>query len=126
MLEILHHRGPDASGVFNDKYTWLGHNRLSIIDVSELGNQPMKYKSFVITYNGEIYSVDNISIGRMYKQIPVYELPKSKDSKLTSDPKKGIISKLDLKEIKEIRVQHPSTIWHFQQSDAMVLQSLWQ
>lgn len=58
MTNILKHRGPDAMGVYFEKNLGLGHRRLSVIDLSELGNQPMKDKSgrYWIIYNGEIYN----------------------------------------------------------------------
>jgi asparagine synthase (glutamine-hydrolysing) len=60
MTDTLAHRGPDDSGVFFDANTRvaLGHRRLSIIDVSSCGHQPMSYDGgrYVITYNGEIYN----------------------------------------------------------------------
>ncbi len=56
MLKIQHHRGPDATGKWTDEHIFLGHNRLSIIDLSEAGNQPMHYKSFSLLFNGEIYN----------------------------------------------------------------------
>ncbi len=34
----------------------MGHNRLSIIDISENANQPLKFKDYIITFNGEIYN----------------------------------------------------------------------
>jgi len=51
------HRGPDAncSEAIND-HIYFGHLRLSIIDLSERGNQPMHKSNCVITYNGEIYN----------------------------------------------------------------------
>lgn len=61
-LEIIKHRGPDNFGAisFNqEKFrVGLGHRRLSIIDLSERGSQPMSYDNsdFWITYNGEIYN----------------------------------------------------------------------
>lgn len=52
------HRGPDASSFWCGHGVSLGHNRLSIIDLSEEANQPMwdNEKKIVITYNGEIYN----------------------------------------------------------------------
>ncbi|MDC0534933.1 asparagine synthase (glutamine-hydrolyzing) [Francisellaceae bacterium] len=53
----IFHRGPDDSGVFIDKNVGLGHRRLSIIDLSEAGHQPMKYlDKYFIVFNGEIYN----------------------------------------------------------------------
>ena len=69
------------------------------------------------TRNGEIYSVENISIGYMYKQIPVYEKPKGNEATLQMDPKSGIISKLDLSEIEEIQVPQPYMIMHYQRPE---------
>ncbi|HEX2447646.1 MAG TPA: asparagine synthase (glutamine-hydrolyzing) [Methyloceanibacter sp.] len=60
MAAKLAHRGPDAHGVFVDADAGLGlgHTRLSIIDLSPAGAQPMASSCgrYVITYNGEIYS----------------------------------------------------------------------
>jgi len=56
MAKTLRHRGPDDLGFYVDSDVSLGHTRLSIIDVSERGHQPMKFKDMVIVYNGEIYN----------------------------------------------------------------------
>lgn len=52
------HRGPDDSGIFVDSAVSLGHVRLSILDLSERGHQPMATtdQSLQIVYNGEIYN----------------------------------------------------------------------
>jgi asparagine synthase (glutamine-hydrolysing) len=57
-LTMLKHRGPDNAGSYFNKNIWLGHTRLSIIDLSPEANQPMlNYdKSFAIAYNGEVYN----------------------------------------------------------------------
>ncbi len=55
---MLQHRGPDDSGIFTDDDVALVHTRLSILDLSQLGHQPM-YSScgrYIIVYNGEIYN----------------------------------------------------------------------
>jgi asparagine synthase (glutamine-hydrolysing) len=58
MTNILSHRGPDAHGYFTDKNICLGHRRLSIIDLSEKGRQPLfnEDNSICIVLNGEIYN----------------------------------------------------------------------
>lgn len=62
MKDALSHRGPDDSDIFfkqNDLATiGLGHNRLSIIDLSPLGHQPMKVDDLTIVFNGEIYNYE--------------------------------------------------------------------
>lgn len=64
MAATLSHRGPDASGMFVDADAGIGfgHTRLSIVDLSPAGAQPMISASgrYVITYNGEIYSAAEI------------------------------------------------------------------
>ena len=64
MTSLLKHRGIDHTGYFVDKYIVLGHNRLSIIDLSEYANQPFIYenKPNVLVYNGEIYNYEEIRI----------------------------------------------------------------
>ncbi|KKR22098.1 MAG: Asparagine synthase [Candidatus Moranbacteria bacterium GW2011_GWA2_39_41] len=59
MNNTLIHRGPDDDGVYisADKKVGLGHRRLSIIDLSSLGHQPMSYQDrYQIVFNGEIYN----------------------------------------------------------------------
>ncbi|MDM8553608.1 asparagine synthase (glutamine-hydrolyzing) [Desulfococcaceae bacterium HSG7] len=60
MVDALVHRGPDDSGLFIDRKARiaLGHNRLSIIDLSSAGHQPMISRdgTVVIVYNGELYN----------------------------------------------------------------------
>lgn len=59
MTDIITHRGPDGEGHWiNEKHSvGLGHRRLSIIDLSDAGKQPMHYLGrYTITFNGEIYN----------------------------------------------------------------------
>src|SRR3990167_9444116 len=60
MTDSLAHRGPDDSGIYIDEqnHIGLGHRRLSILDLSPLGHQPMSNddESIWITYNGEVYN----------------------------------------------------------------------
>lgn len=59
MSDAIAHRGPDGEGqwISDDNRVGLAHRRLSIIDLSEHGAQPMHYLNrYVITFNGEIYN----------------------------------------------------------------------
>jgi asparagine synthase (glutamine-hydrolysing) len=58
MKSIILHRGPDGSGVYNNKNVGLVHTRLSIQDLSEAAHQPMwdENSQTCISYNGEIYN----------------------------------------------------------------------
>jgi asparagine synthase (glutamine-hydrolysing) len=58
MIGTLHHRGPDDEGVWHDGGCGLAHARLSIIDLSSAGHQPMSTADgrVWITFNGEIYN----------------------------------------------------------------------
>ena len=62
MVQTLSHRGLDADGIFVDEEISLGHNRLSIIDLSADANQPMYDSSeeLVIVFNGEIYNFQDL------------------------------------------------------------------
>lgn len=58
MNQLIHHRGPDGEGTFIDNNIGLGSNRLAIIDLREIANQPMFDTTgrYVIVYNGEIFN----------------------------------------------------------------------
>jgi len=55
---VLQHRGPDDSGIYNEDRVTLLHRRLSILELSELGHQPMTSSCgrYTIIFNGEIYN----------------------------------------------------------------------
>ncbi len=60
-LDLMRYRGPDAQGVFEDHGNiLLGHNRLSVIDLSDAANQPFRYADLLIAFNGEIYNYTEI------------------------------------------------------------------
>jgi len=62
MTNLLMHRGPDDSGFYTDKHISLGHRRLSIIDLSKKGKQPISNEDSTqwIVYNGEIYNFQEL------------------------------------------------------------------
>ncbi|MBQ9926660.1 MAG: asparagine synthase (glutamine-hydrolyzing) [Lachnospiraceae bacterium] len=65
MKERMYHRGPDAGGNYfsDDGQVTFGHRRLSIVDLSENGSQPMTSRSgrYVIVFNGEIYNYKKLA-----------------------------------------------------------------
>ena len=64
MNNAIAHRGPDAEGTWNDNFAYLGHRRLSIIDLSDSGTQPLhSYDNrYVIIYNGELYNYKELRL----------------------------------------------------------------
>ena len=64
MTDTLLHRGPDGSGyeflINHNAQIGLGHRRLSIIDLTVTGHQPMQSNHLWITFNGEIYNFKDI------------------------------------------------------------------
>jgi asparagine synthase (glutamine-hydrolysing) len=66
MRDALRHRGPDDAGHWHDPETsvWLGHRRLSILDLSPTGHQPMHSASgrYVIVFNGEVFNFGELRV----------------------------------------------------------------
>ncbi len=64
IINSIKHRGPDSEGIYRavDNNIILIHTRLSILDLTQLGNQPLysKDKRYVIVYNGEVYNYKEI------------------------------------------------------------------
>ncbi|MGC0121396.1 asparagine synthase (glutamine-hydrolyzing) [Pseudoalteromonas piscicida] len=62
MLDSISHRGPDDNGIWQSEGVNLGHRRLSIIDLSEAGHQPMSCENnrYHIVFNGEIYNFSEL------------------------------------------------------------------
>lgn len=76
MVSTLHHRGPDDRGGevfnYNEAMIGLGHTRLSIMDLSPAGHQPMHFEHLSIVFNGEIYNFKEIknelfTLGHQFK-----------------------------------------------------------
>ncbi len=84
--------------------------------------QAVNFKGTIVPQQGDPISVENISIGRMYKQIPVYQAPENQQTtkpstnRLLTDPKEGIITRIDLSEINQIIVEDPDTLWSYQKN----------
>jgi len=68
-LMLLDHRGPDDHGIFVNENIALGHTRLSILDLSSHGHQPMisSNDNYVIIYNGEIYNFEEVKVDLEHK-----------------------------------------------------------
>lgn len=64
MLDAMLHRGPDQGGSWNSEKVALGHRRLSILDLSEAGRQPMTdpETGMVIVFNGEVYNFKELRL----------------------------------------------------------------
>lgn len=64
MTDALFHRGPDSSGYFfkglGSSQVGLGNRRLSILDLSIKGHQPMSFNHLTMVYNGEVYNFKEI------------------------------------------------------------------
>lgn len=60
MVASIRHRGPEAQGTWKKDGIMFGHTRLSILDLSERGNQPMTRDHFTIVSNGEVYNFEEI------------------------------------------------------------------
>ena len=76
MTKVIAHRGPDGCGIHEGNGIFLGHRRLSIIDL-KTGDQPMSNEdgTIHIVFNGEIYNFQELR--KQYKvQIPEEDYPK--------------------------------------------------
>ncbi|MBS1637915.1 MAG: asparagine synthase (glutamine-hydrolyzing) [Bacteroidetes bacterium] len=77
MTDSISHRGPDAEGIWQDHDVCLGHRRLSIIDLSEAGNQPFfsQDNRYVIVYNGELYNFRELKLELQRAQFGSGQVP---------------------------------------------------
>lgn len=73
MVEQLEHRGPDDQGIYRDGSVMLGQTRLSIIDLSSAGHQPMvdSFDEVVIVFNGEIYNYRELRADLIRDGVPL-------------------------------------------------------
>jgi len=55
-LNLMEHRGPNNTSYYSDNNLFLGHKRLSIIDLDKRSNQPLVKENLIIIFNGEIYN----------------------------------------------------------------------
>lgn len=62
MLEAMHQRGPDDEGLWLNEHVGLGHKRLSIIDLSSGGHQPMQDDALTLVFNGCIYNYESLKV----------------------------------------------------------------
>ena len=78
MNQTLAHRGPDDQGIYTHQNIALGHRRLSIIDTSKAGHQPMSISNgrYTIVYNGELYNYlelkTQIQAASVASQVPIH------------------------------------------------------
>src|SRR3989344_3092730 len=79
MINVQAHRGPDGEGLYLDGPIGLGHRRLSIIDLSKSGAQPMHSSNgrYVLTFNGEIYNYKELK-----KELPKRNWKSNSDSEV--------------------------------------------
>ncbi|MFT6970345.1 MAG: asparagine synthase (glutamine-hydrolyzing) [Roseivirga sp.] len=95
MAKSITHRGPDATGYYQDNHVGLAHNRLSLLDLSSNGDQPFKDEKYCLIYNGEIYNFQEIK-----KKLPFSEYKSSTDTEVLFNALRTWGIKKTLSEIK--------------------------
>ncbi len=109
---ILEHRGPDNSSHHIMDSICMAHARLSILDTSELGNQPFHTDRFVLSYNGEIYN---------YQELYRNFLSNKTDLKSTSDTEVLFLLLTRLGVSKTIKMLHGMFAFSFYSSEEKTL-----
>lgn len=96
MTNSQFHRGPDKTNYWNNENIYFGHNRLSILDLSETGNQPMvsQNKRYIIVYNGEIYN--HLKLRKKYLSEMTFKGSSDTETLLELATKYGIAKSLNL------------------------------
>ncbi|HTA61908.1 MAG TPA: asparagine synthase (glutamine-hydrolyzing) [Bacteroidia bacterium] len=84
MVTVQNHRGPDSNGTFFHQQVGLGHNRLSIIDLSERGAQPMHSFNdrYTIVYNGEVYNYAEVAAELKFNFDPDFHFRSGTDTEV--------------------------------------------
>ena len=79
MLQKQYHRGPDYKGIWSDATAVLGHNRLSILDLTSNSNQPFESNcgNYIIVFNGEIYNYIELK-----EELSFYDFKTSSDTEV--------------------------------------------
>jgi asparagine synthase (glutamine-hydrolysing) len=67
-LSLIDYRGPDNCESYYNDNIFLGHNRLSIIDLDARSNQPICYEHLIIVFNGEIYNFQEVKVDLIKKK----------------------------------------------------------
>lgn len=97
MMDTIHHRGPDSGGYHVTDHAVLGFRRLTIIDLSDAGNQPLFDETgrYTLTFNGEIYNHKDI---RAELEAKGYKFKSNTDSEVLvhgyAEWKEGILDKV--------------------------------
>lgn len=97
MMDTIHHRGPDSGGYHVADHAVLGFRRLTIIDLSDAGNQPLFDETgrYTLTFNGEIYNYKDI---RAELEAKGYKFKSNTDSEVLvhgyAEWKEGILDKV--------------------------------
>ena len=117
LLDLSINRGPDQHGVWQVDNCQLGFNRLSIIDLSENGNQPLMSPSgkFAMVFNGEIYNYKELQ--KKY-EIADVDLRSSSDSEILSH----LIEKVDLNTfVNELNGMFAISIWNIKKKELYLI-----
>lgn len=104
MLDTQKHRGPDALNLWSNDNIFLGHNRLSIIDLHESSNQPMHSSddNYVIVFNGEIYNYIELK-----SQLSDYTFKTNSDTEVIL----AMYSKFGIKMLEKLNGMFSFAIW---------------
>ena len=108
MTDVLTHRGPDDSGIWSDNSVGFGHRRLSIIDLSKHGRQPMSNEdgSIQITYNGELYNFLDLK-----KRFSLVERGHKFQSRTDTEVLVHLFEEIGLEMLSELNGMYAFAIW---------------